>query len=410
METMTHQVGSQNLNITYTDNPLAAGLEKIRDTASYVRSLPDENRIYLKEHVDYLLSYMDKIDASDIDFGGEGCAGRIWYRVHGNKKPVTKGEEYAYTDTNILVLNLLTPRQIDHLLEFFSLDFSYTVHKNGVQHRYRSTVYLDLNNLALNMRRINTEIRSFKEFNFHPEVARALSLNYLKFGLTLVTGITGSGKSTTLDTIIDANNRTCDSHIVIIASPVELVHQPKRSIVRHREVGRDVRSFKHGAIEALRQDPDIIMLGEMRDQDTIETALEITDSGHKTFSTLHTASAMESIARIIGEIEVNQQERVRNRLADVLTCVISQKLVPTIDGKRILAKEVLLASPSVKAAIKNNNIDEIYQMMNEGSHLGMNTLEQDLKRLFQEKKITLENAVGYANNKTRIRELLNMDI
>jgi len=257
------------------------------------------------------------------------------------------------------------------------------------------------------MRKIDAEIRPFKTLGVHPEIAKALSLKYYKYGLTLITGITGSGKSSTLDTIIDANNRTVDSHIVIIASPVELIHEPIRSVVRHREVGRDVISFKHGAIQALRQDPDIIVIGELRDPETIMTALEITDSGHKTFGTLHTSSAMESIERILGEVPTEEQNRVRSRLADVLTCVISQKLVPSRDGKRVLAKEVLLVTPSIRAAIRNNNINEIYQMLSEGSEKGMITMEQDLKRLHDAGKITMEEAANNANNKKRLQQLFN---
>ncbi|HXX62211.1 MAG TPA: ATPase, T2SS/T4P/T4SS family, partial [Bacteroidota bacterium] len=151
-----------------------------------------------------------------------------------------------------------------------------------------------------------------------------------------------------------------------------------------------------------------IVIGEMRDPDTILTALEITDSGHKVFSTLHTASAVETIDRIIGEVPVNEQERVRMRLADTLTAVISQKLVPSLDGKRLLAKEVMVMIPSVRAAIKNNNTGEIYQMMAESADLGMTTLEQDLKRLYVQKKISLENAIVAANNKRRFQQIMNI--
>jgi twitching motility protein PilT len=158
----------------------------------------------------------------------------------------------------------------------------------------------------------------------------------------------------------------------------------------------------------LRQDPDIIMIGEMRDPDTIMTALEITDSGHKVFSTLHTASAVETIDRIIGEVPPSEQERVRIRLADTLTCVMSQKLVPSLEGKLTLAKEVLVMIPSVRAAIKNNNTGEIYQMMAESGDIGMLTLEQDLKRLYTQKKISLDNAMVAANNKRRFQQLLNL--
>jgi len=233
-----------------------------------------------------------------------------------------------------------------------------------------------------------------------------MSHNYIKFGLSLVTGITGSGKSTTLDAIIDYHNQFDPCHIVIIASPVEYVHTSKVSIIKHREVGRDVLSFKDGVIQSLRQDPDIIVIGEMRDPDTIMAALEVTDTGHKVFSTLHTSSAVESIDRIIAEVHPVEQERVRNRLADVLISVVSQKLVPSLDGKRVLAKEVLIVTPSVRAAIKNNNTSEIYMMINQGGPQGMITMEQDLLRLYTEKKISKENAIAYANNKTRIMQLL----
>jgi twitching motility protein PilT len=233
-----------------------------------------------------------------------------------------------------------------------------------------------------------------------------MSHTYIKHGLSLVTGITGSGKSATLDSIIDAHNKIDPAHIVIIASPIEYVHKSNVSIIKHREVGRDVATFKDGVTQALRQDPDIIVIGEMRDPETILAALEVTDTGHKVFSTLHTSSAVESIDRIIAEIHPNEQERVRNRLADVLISVVSQKLVPSLDGKRVMAKEVLLVNANVKAAIKNNNTSEIYLMINQGSQQGMITMEQDLKRLYLSKKISFDTAITYANNKTRIQQNL----
>jgi len=162
-------------------------------------------------------------------------------------------------------------------------------------------------------------------------------------------------------------------------------------------------------VQALRQDPDIIVIGEMRDPETILAALEVTDTGHKVFSTLHTSSATESIDRIVAEINPAEQERVRNRLADVLVSVVSQKLVPTIDKKRVLAKEVLIVTPSVKAAIKNNNTSEIYLMIVQGGPQGMISMEQDLLRLVNERVISKEVAVSYANNKTRMLQLIKVN-
>ncbi|MCG8372217.1 MAG: Flp pilus assembly complex ATPase component TadA, partial [Balneolales bacterium] len=286
-------------------------------------------RVDLKEALDSFLVNMIKIQASDIDLGGPGCAGKIWYRIFGDKNPLKLPQKISYLESDVLLHNILLFTQRERLIEEKNLDFSYSISlgKDKTQ-RFRADMYFDLDHLGLNMRRIDNSIRPFKSLGVHAEVAKAVSLKYYKYGLTLITGITGSGKSSTLDTIIDANNRTVDAHIVIIASPVELIHEPVRCVVRHREVGSDVMSFKDGAIQALRQDPDIIVIGELRDPETIMTALEITDSGHKTFGTLHTSSAMESIERILGEMPSEEQNRVRARLADVLTCVISQKLVP----------------------------------------------------------------------------------
>jgi len=387
------------------------GLERHRIIGEILDEQPESLRVELRALLDYFLEQMTGKQASDIDLGANGCHGRIWYRVHGQKRPWAEGPEYGLLETDILCHNVLMPQQRKFLMDHRNLDFSYSLEDgDGTPQRFRADMYFDMEHLALNMRKIENDIRPFSGLNFHPEVAKALSLKYLKYGLTLVTGITGSGKSSTLDTIIDANNLTMDSHIVIIASPVELVHQPKKSIVRHREVGRDVASFKAGTVEALRQDPDIIVIGELRDPETIMTALEVTDSGHKTFSTLHTASATESIDRIIGEVPPIEQERVRNRLADTLTCVLSQKLIPSLDGKRALAKEILLTTSSVKAAIRNNNTGEIYQMIHEGSNAGMQTLEQDLSRLYKQEQISMEEAIGSANNKKRMKDLLGQTI
>lgn len=386
-----------------------AGADRSEHIAANLPSIDPETRFELRKYVESFLTQMSVLSASDIDLGGHGCAGKIWYRIHGVKKPWERGPDYTHDQYTLLILNMLSGRQIDLLVKEKSLDFSYTSIANENE-RYRASSYFDLDHLALNMRKIEAEIRPFSSLELHPNVARQLSLNHLKFGLTLVTGITGSGKSSTLDTIIDANNQTVNAHIVIISSPLELIHHTKKCIIRHREVGRDVSSFRDGIVQAMRQDPDIIVIGELRDSAAIRNALEVTDSGHKVFSTLHTASAMESIDRIIGETAQEEQDRVRMRLADVLTCVISQKLVKTIDGKRVLAKEIMVTTPPIMAAIRNNNVSEIYQMMHEGAQYGMHTLEQDLYRLVELEKISRDEAISQANNKSRIQQLLNKTI
>lgn len=368
-----------------------------------------EERELLQNLFNSILLKMREYSASDIDFGGLGSKNNIWLRIHGKKEPIKKLGSYSLNEFNILILFILSENQIKYLFENRSIDFSYSVNEeDGRMVRYRATGYFELGDLALNMRAIESTVRPYAEYKFHPVVTQMLSLEHTKDGLNLVTGITGSGKSSTLDAIVDLNNRSIDAHIIIIASPIEYIHESKRCIIRHREVGLDTTSFKAGTIEALRQDPDIIMIGEMRDPDTIMAALEVADSGHKVFSTLHTSSATESIDRIIGEVPPVEQERVRVRLAELLRCVISQKLVPGHQGKLVLAKETLVMTPSIRAAIRNKNISEIYQMISEGEKYGMATMEQDLRRLYRERKISLQTAMNYANNKRRMQQILKM--
>jgi twitching motility protein PilT len=377
------------------------GMERQMLIGDLVSKQSPAERTALRKLMDSYLLRMSKINASDIDIGGYGTGNYVWYRVYGDKKPARELGKFTLDEFNILIQTILIERQRLFLYENRSLDFSYSVIEDDKMYRYRANAYFDLDHLAMNMRAINAIIRPYKGLGLHPKA-------FTEQGLALVTGITGSGKSTTLDSIIDANNHTVDGHVVVIASPVEYVHKPDRCIIRHREVGRDVLSFKEGAIQSLRQDPDIIVIGEMRDPDTIMTALEITDSGHKVFSTLHTASAVETIDRIIGETPPIEQERVRNRLADTLSAIMSQKLVPSLGGKLVLAKELMVMTPSTRAAIKNNNTGEIYQMMAESGTLGMMTLEQDLKRLYLAKQISLDTAMVAANNKRRFQQLMNL--
>jgi twitching motility protein PilT len=386
------------------------GLERQIFIGDLVEKLPVESRTVLRSFINSILLRMFTINASDIDVGGYGGQGFVWYRIFGSKKPDQSIARLEFDEINILIQSLLMARQRQVLYENKNLDLSYMIQDGANVLRFRADAYLDLDQVALNMRAINQTIRPYKALELHPNITKIVSLAHTKEGLTLVTGITGSGKSSTLDAMIDLNNHTVDGHIVIIASPIEFVHKSDRCIVRHREVGRDVLSFKEGAIQALRQDPDIIVIGEMRDPETIMVSLEITDSGHKVFSTLHTASAVESIDRIIGEVPPVEQERVRNRMADVLRCVMSQKLIPSLDGKRVLAREVLVMTPSVRSAIKNNNTGEIYQMIQESGEQGMTTMEQDLKRLFIQKKISLESAMNYSNNKKRMQQLLGAGV
>jgi len=411
--------GTELLSKTLVQNSLAViqhiikdmpahslGLEKLDYIAAQLAKTEDRAIQVLRMFYEAILKRMRLLEASDIDIGSYGTQGKVWLRIHGSKSPQTELPELPSPLSDVLIQSILSQKQRTHLIANKSLDFSYQTKDGDQMLRYRGTAYFDLDALAMNMRAITAKIRPYDSYAFHHNITKIVNLQHTKEGLILITGITGSGKSTTLDAIVDANNSEVDSHIIIIGSPIEYVHTPKRSVIRHREVGRDVLSFKEGTVQALRQDPDIIIIGEMRDPETILSALEITDSGHKVFSTLHTSAAVESIDRVIGEVPPIEQDRVRNRLADVLKCVISQKLIPTIDGRRTLAKEVLVVTPAARSAIKNGNTGEIYQMITEGAAYGMHTMEQDLKRLCSQRVISAEEAMNYANNKKRMHQLL----
>ncbi|WP_420454700.1 type IV pilus twitching motility protein PilT [Rubrivirga sp.] len=386
---------------------LLVGEDRLKFYAEQIARLSVEQREELRGFVEQYVARMHPMGASDLDMGGPATMGRVWYRVDGDKTPRFELGVASNDEVDILILNLLSERQLDDLWEVQSADFSYQLDgDNGARKRFRCTTYYDNQNLGVCLRAINEEVRALDGLGFHPVIQKGVLFSNVRSGLALVTGVTGSGKSTTLDAIIDANNQDFDGHIVIIAKPLEYVHTPQRCIIRHREVGPDVPSFKVGVSQALRQDPDIIMIGEMRDPETIDAAIEAADTGHKVFSTLHTASAVESIDRIVAEYPPFEQERVRTRLADVLNCVVSQKLPPKIGGGRVLCKEVLWVTASVRAAIHNGNTNEIYQMMWEGGRQGMITLEQDLFRLARERKITPDIGLQYSNNKRRFQQLM----
>jgi twitching motility protein PilT len=392
------------------------GPERVTYLIELLPTISHEEKELLIITFNNLLKVMIDREASDIELGGFGTNGFVWYRIYGNKEPLPELSKFSHDESALLILSILNEKQRRSLVENRNLDFSYTFDYIGNRYtrdndnvseiRFRGDAYFDVDRLALNMRSIIPQLRKLDEYDFHSNALKALSHSYIKQGLVLITGITGSGKSTTLDAIVDWHNSNLNAHIVTIASPLEYVHRSNKCIIRQREVGRDVTSFHGGVIQALRQDLDIMIIGEMRDPETILAALEVTDTGHKVFSTLHTSSAVESIDRIVAEVHESEQERVRLRLADVLTAIISQKLVPSLDGKLILSKEVMIVNQNIRAAIKNNNTSEIYMMINQSASEGMITLEQDLKRLYMEQKISLESALQFANNKTLFKQII----
>ena len=389
-------------------DPHLEGIDRVRWLAERVEALPQEDRDVIRDAHRVLVRKMVELDASDLDLGGPACNELAWYRVDGFKRPYQDMGARALGETDLHLLGILSPTQTERLLDRFSVDFGYTLHSDDDEpgRRFRVTVYVDNGHLAVCQRMLAWKPRSLRSLGFHPIIERGFLFRHVRDGVTLFTGVTGSGKSTSLDAIIDANNQDSEGHILIVANPIEFMHTSKKSIVRHREVGTDVGSFVDGMVQGLRQDPDIVVVGEMRDPETISTAMEMADTGHKVFSTLHTGSAIETIDRIVAEYPPVEQERVRHRLGDVLRCVVSQKLLPAIGGGRVLAKEVLWVSSPARAAIKNGNTNEIYQMIWQGADEGMHTLEQDLARLVQIGDITMETGLDFSNNKRRFLSLV----
>lgn len=382
---------------------------KGRPRLRYLHNLMMKNRTwqnYSDQLTAHFLELMSGKKASDLDMGAAGCRRQVWMRIDGNKAPIAEYGNLRKVDEEIFILSFVEEEYLEMLLKNGALDLAINPESGEQNRRARGNIYLDQNGLALNMRLINATPMSLNSMGFSQAVIERLDMDKEKYGLTLITGLTGSGKSTTLDAIIDYNNSRNNGEIIIIGNPIEYIHPSKKCLVRHREVGTDVNSFAGGIIQSLRQDPDMIVIGEIRNSTEIAAALEITDSGHKTFSTLHTSSATDTLHRFIAEFSANEQDRIRHRLADTLSIVISQRLLPGRTKGRVMAREILSVDSSVRAAIHNNNLAEIYQMMNEGQTRGMLTMEQDLFRLYRKGLITKETAINFSNSKVRIAQLM----
>ncbi|WP_308194494.1 MULTISPECIES: type IV pilus twitching motility protein PilT [unclassified Microbacterium] len=270
------------------------------------------------------------------------------------------------------------------------VDLSYTVPGVG---RFRVNVFRQLGQVAAAFRLIASRAFSLDELGA-PAVARDLALR--PRGLVLVTGPTGSGKSTTLTAMIDVINSTKPDHIVTVEDPIEFVHTSRRSLVHQREVGSDTRSFAEALRRVLRQDPDVILIGELRDPESISTALTAAETGHLVLSTLHTQGAAKSINRIVDAFPAHQQNQVRSQLGDTLQGVISQTLLPKAQGGgRVIATEVLVSTPAVANLIRENQISQLYNAMQAGEGHGMHTLDQSLKRLVEEGEVAASVARHY---------------
>ena len=326
-------------------------------------------------------------------------------RVHGDLEPLAGYPALTGHQIQEAVYALLTDRQKQVFEENKELDLAYEMPGAA---RFRVNVMQQHGATGAVLRVIPWEILPLEALRMPPQLG---DLAALPRGLVLVTGPTGSGKSTTLAAIIDRANRTRKGHIITIEDPIEFVHQHKNCIVNQREVGADTWSFANALKHALRQDPDIILVGEMRDLETIATALTAAETGHLVFGTLHTSSAATTIDRIIDVFPPAQQSQIRTQLASSVQAVVCQTLCRSADGKgRVAATEVMLATPAVRNLIREGKLQSIPSALQTGSRYGMHTLNQDLAGLVQSGAITYEVAVEKCSDLSELDQLLGRDV
>jgi twitching motility protein PilT len=322
-------------------------------------------------------------------------------RVHGKLQRLPL-EELSPSDTKRLVYSVLSDAQKKRFEEQLELDFSFGV--RGLA-RFRCNVFSQRGAVGAVYRLIPEEIRGLRELGLPPVIT---TLAERPRGLVLVTGPTGSGKSTTLAAMVDKINRERNSHILTIEDPIEYLHPHKGCLVNQREVMSDTLGFAEALRSALREDPDIVYIGEMRDLETVESALRVAETGHLTFATLHTNSAAQSINRIIDIFPAHQQSQIRTQLSMVLEGIVCQTLLPRADGKgRVVAVEILIPTPAIRNLIREDKIHQIYASMQAGQErVGSQTLNQSLASLYYAGAVTLETARSASSNKDELADMM----
>jgi twitching motility protein PilT len=322
-------------------------------------------------------------------------------RIHGELIPLPFPPLSA-NETKNLCYSLLTDSQRHRFEEDSELDFSFGL--RGLS-RFRGNLFVQKGAVGGAFRLIPYEVRGLADLGLPPVVAE---LTKQPRGLVLVTGPTGSGKSTTLASMLDRINSERHEHIVTVEDPIEFVHQHRKCLVNQREVYADTHGFSEALRHVLRQDPDVVLIGEMRDLETVASALTVAETGHLVLSTLHTNSAVQTINRIIDIFTSNQQPQVRAQLSLVLQAVISQQLIPRVDGKgRVLAVEVMIPNPAIRNLIREEKIHQLYSQLQVGQiKFGMQTMSQSLVDLYQRRLISYDEAMGHATELEEVRTML----
>jgi twitching motility protein PilT len=345
-----------------------------------------------------LLEEMIERGASDLHItAGE----RPKVRIDGNITDSSADYILTPKDTLQLTYSILTENQKKRFETEDELDFSF-----GIQNlaRFRGNVYRQRGCVALAIRQIPFKILTFEDLRLPPVIQKFAERPR---GLILVTGPTGSGKSTTLAAIIDKINKERRGHILTIEDPIEFIHRHQGCMVNQREVGSDTQSFSRALKYALRQDPDVILVGEMRDLETVQAALTIAETGHLCLATLHTNSCAETINRVIDVFPAHQQPQIRAQLAFVLEGVVTQQLLPKARGRgRVMAAEIMVCTPAIRACIRDDKVHQIYSIMQAGKKHGMATLNDSLKELYLQREVSLEEALKRSSDPNEFLHLV----
>lgn len=350
--------------------------------------------------MDILASAIGK-EASDIYVV---AGGPLAFKINGEIVNQTD-DKLSHIDTSRLVHEIYAiyeSSDIKKLQERGDDDFSFSLSGLG---RFRCNVYKQRGSFAAVLRVVKFELPDFTALGI-PEAI--INLGNINKGLVLVTGPTGSGKSTTLASIIDEINENHHKHIITIEDPIEFIHRHKKSIVSQREVQNDTESYGTALRAALRQSPDVILMGEMRDFETIQTVITAAETGQLVFSTLHTIGAAKTIDRIIDVFPPGQQQQIRIQLSMVLQAVVSQQLIPSVDGGLVPAFEIMICNSAIRNMIRESKVFQMDNVIYSGAAEGMRTMDGDILRLYNEKKITAENALLYSVNKDIMSKRLSM--
>jgi twitching motility protein PilT len=324
-------------------------------------------------------------------------------RIDGRLQDLPDAKIWSRATVEELIHSLLSAEQLERFTRTLELDFSFTM---ANQARFRVNLYRQRGVLGAAFRVIPSEIPTLAALGVS-DVVR--DFTQLPRGLVLVTGPTGSGKSTTLASLIEVINESRAVHIMTVEDPIEFAHEPKMAMISQREVGTDTLSFSSALRHVLRQDPDVILIGELRDHDTISAALTAAETGHLVFATLHTQDAPQTIDRIVDVFPANQQNQVRIQLAMTLKGIVSQVLLPRVGSGRVLATEVLLVTPAVENLIRENKIFQIPSVLASGRALGMNSLDQSLANLVHDRSVAVNSAYEVARSRDELTRLLGFE-